>query len=67
MAAKNKLKTNRAAAKRFKISASGKVMHRRAGKSHLLLRKSKKRKRRLRKFAPLSEADMNNIRHLLKR
>ncbi len=66
MGAKNKLKTNRAAAKRFKITAGGKVIHRRSGKSHLLLRKSKKRKRHLRKFAALSTADMNNVRNLLK-
>lgn len=43
-----KLKTNKSARKRFKITKSGKVKSRRSGKSHLLTGKSTKRKRRLR-------------------
>lgn len=46
---KQKIKTNRSAAKRFKITATGKIMHRKSGKSHLLRKKSRKRKRHLKK------------------
>jgi large subunit ribosomal protein L35 len=45
--AKIKVKTNKGAAKRFKVTASGKVMRNRSGKSHLNVKKSRKRKRRL--------------------
>lgn len=40
-----KLKTHKATAKRFKITATGKVMHTKVGKSHLRRRKSKRNKR----------------------
>lgn len=43
-----KMKTRRAAAKRYKVSASGKIVVARGNKSHLLSRKSRKRKRHLR-------------------
>ncbi len=45
--AKNKMKTKKAAAKRFKITGSGRVMHRQTGLRHLLSKKSRRRKRRL--------------------
>lgn len=45
--AKNKMKTKRAAKKRFKITGSGKVMRRQTGQRHLLSKKSSRRKRRL--------------------
>lgn len=44
-----KVKTSRAAAKRFKISGSGKLIRNKAYKSHILTKKSTKRKRNLRK------------------
>lgn len=44
-----KLKTRKGARKRFKITARGKVLKRRAGKGHLLSHKNKKRKRFLRR------------------
>lgn len=44
-----KMKTHRGAAKRLKKTASGKLKRRRAYKSHILTKKSRKRKRRLRK------------------
>jgi large subunit ribosomal protein L35 len=44
-----KLKTRKAIAKRFKVTGSGKLMHRKGGKRHLLTNKSGKRKRQLRK------------------
>jgi large subunit ribosomal protein L35 len=45
--AKIKVKTHRGAAKRFNVTASGKVKRYRSGKSHLNVKKSRKRKRRL--------------------
>ena len=43
-----KIKTNRAAAKRFRVTASGKIKRNKGFKSHLLSSKGKKRKRQLR-------------------
>ena len=43
------VKTSRAAAKRFKVSGSGKLIRNKAYKSHILTKKSTKRKRNLRK------------------
>ena len=53
----NKMKTNRGAAKRLKVSASGKIIRYRAYASHLLSKKSRKRKRSLRKPDVVSPAD----------
>lgn len=47
MATKNK--TNRSLKKRFKITASGKLKHKKPGKRHLLAGRTSKRKRQLRK------------------
>ena len=44
-----KMKTNRAAAKRFKKTGTGKLVRNKAYKSHILTKKSQKRKRNLRK------------------
>ena len=44
-----KIKTNRAAAKRFKKTGTGKLVRNKAYKSHILTKKSTKRKRNLRK------------------
>ena len=44
-----KVKTSRAAAKRFRVSGSGKLIRNKAYKSHILTKKSTKRKRNLRK------------------
>ncbi len=46
--AKIKMKTNRSAAKRFRATGSGKIKRYRSGKSHLNVKKSSRRKRRLR-------------------
>lgn len=43
----SKLKTRSSAAKRFKVTATGKILHKKAGKRHNLGKKSKARKRRL--------------------
>ena len=49
-----KMKTNRAAAKRFKVTGTGKLKRMKANKSHILTKKSSKRKRDLR-TAPLTD------------
>jgi len=56
-----KMKTKRAAAKRFEITGSGKFRRRKAYKSHLLSDKTRKRKRNLRKKALISKADKNRV------
>lgn len=56
-----KLKTRRAAAKRFRRSGSGKIMRRKAFKNHLLEHKGADRRNRLSKAAVVSEADAPNV------
>ncbi|MBE9079498.1 50S ribosomal protein L35 [Romeria aff. gracilis LEGE 07310] len=56
-----KLKTRRAAAKRFRRSGSGKLMRRKAFKNHLLQHKGTDRKRRLSKATVVNEADVPNV------
>jgi large subunit ribosomal protein L35 len=51
-----KLKTHKGMKKRFKVSANGKVQHKRCGSSHLMSHKSGKRVRRLRKKSTLDVA-----------
>ena len=63
--AKIKLKTNRGAAKRFKFTANGKIKCAKAYASHILTKKTRKRKRKLRKGGYLSNADQANVRRLL--
>ncbi|MGA2954281.1 MAG: 50S ribosomal protein L35 [Thermodesulfobacteriota bacterium] len=60
-----KLKTNRGAAKRFKVTASGKVKHYKAYASHLLSGKTTKRKRNLRKSELVSEREVKNVKRLV--
>ncbi|HNS04386.1 MAG TPA: 50S ribosomal protein L35 [Candidatus Saccharicenans sp.] len=60
-----KLKTNRAAKKRFKITAKKKVLHKKANKSHILTKKSSKRIRQLGKKAELSPADLKKVKKML--
>lgn len=59
-----KLKTRKAAAKRFKSSGSGKIMRRKTFRSHLLEHKSPSRKRRLAGMATVDERDEANV-HLM--
>ena len=63
--AKNKIKTKRAAAKRFKVTGSGKIMRRKAYKGHLTAKKSPNRKRRLRKPAEVSQTVNKNVKRLI--
>ncbi|MCY4488283.1 MAG: 50S ribosomal protein L35 [Deltaproteobacteria bacterium] len=60
-----KIKTNRGAAKRFKVSKSGKIMRRRGFTSHILSTKSRKRKRRLRQAASVSGYETKSMRRLI--
>ena len=60
-----KIKTNRGAAKRFKLTGSGKVRRFKANKSHILTKKSAKRKRNLRRPALIDATDLRGIRRLL--
>ena len=60
-----KLKTNRAAAKRFKLTASGKIKRKKAYHSHILTKKSRKRKRNLRKSTLVAEADSSRVKRML--
>lgn len=55
------IKTRKAVAKRFKITATGKVLFRGAGRRHLLQGKSPKRRRSLRKASSLGPADVYRI------
>ena len=60
-----KLKTNRGAAKRFKITGTGKIRRFKANKSHILTKKDRKRKRRLRTSTLVAKADEKRARRLL--
>ena len=58
-----KLKTHKGVKKRFKVSATGKVSHKRCGSSHLMSHKSGKQVRRLRKKAQVKvNADAQRLR-----
>jgi len=60
-----KIKTNRAAAKRFRVTKRGKVKAKRAYLRHILTTKSQKKKRKMRKAKLLSGADLKQVRRLL--
>tara|TARA_Y100001934_G_scaffold281858_1_gene393111 strand:+ start:3097 stop:3312 length:216 start_codon:yes stop_codon:yes gene_type:complete len=55
------VKTRKAVAKRFKITASGKVKRNRPGKRHLLTSKNSKRRRRLGTSALVEDGDMDRV------
>lgn len=60
-----KMKTHRGAAKRFSLTKSGKVKRAKAYKSHILNKKTAKRKRNLRKGTYVSAAEEKNIKRLI--
>ena len=60
-----KMKSNRAAMKRFKKTGSGKIRRRKAYKSHILTKKSSKRKRNLRKGALVAPEDAPRVGRML--
>ncbi|MGI2904129.1 50S ribosomal protein L35 [Tolypothrix sp. VBCCA 56010] len=60
-----KLKTRKAAAKRFRVTATGKIMRRKAFKNHLLEHKTTSKKQKLSKMAVVDERDAENVRLML--
>jgi large subunit ribosomal protein L35 len=60
-----KMKTDRGAAARFKVTGTGKVLRRKANRSHLLEKKSSVRTRRLGRAAEVSKGDRRQVRRLL--
>ena len=60
-----KMKTKRAAAKRFKTTGTGKLMKMKAYKSHILNKKSTKRKRNLRKAAEVDATNAKMMKRML--
>lgn len=63
--AKIKLKTKRSAAKRLKVSGTGKAMRRKGWKSHLLTGKNSTRKRRLTGAVEITSDNAENVRRML--
>jgi large subunit ribosomal protein L35 len=62
-----KMKTHRGAAKRFKITGTGRILRRKAFRSHLLEKKSSKRTRRLGRLAEVTGGDRKHVERLLGR
>lgn len=60
-----KMKTNAGAKKRFALTGSGKIKRKHAYKSHILTKKSTKRKRNLRYFSVVDHADEKNVKLML--
>ncbi|HUK99336.1 MAG TPA: 50S ribosomal protein L35 [Nitrospirota bacterium] len=63
--AKMKLKTNRSASKRLKVTGTGKVMRRKGWKGHLLSGKNATRKRRLTGAKEVDKDNMKNVKRML--
>ena len=62
-----KTKTHRGAAKRFKVTGTGKVMRRRVGMNHILEKKPSHRTRRLKREVTLTGGDERQAKRLLGR
>jgi large subunit ribosomal protein L35 len=60
-----KMKTNPGAKKRFSLTGTGKIKRKHAYKSHILTKKSTKRKRNLTYFGQVDKADEKNVKLLL--
>ena len=60
-----KMKTSKSAAKRFKVTGTGKLKRAKAYKSHILTKKSTKRKRNLRQAAITDATNVKNIKKIL--
>ncbi|MCR4762980.1 MAG: 50S ribosomal protein L35 [Lachnospiraceae bacterium] len=60
-----KMKTSRAAAKRFKVTGTGKLMRNKAYKRHILTKKSTKRKRNMRQDIIVDETNRKNMKKIL--
>jgi large subunit ribosomal protein L35 len=62
---KKKLKTHRGAAKRFKVTATGKILRMHSGKRHLLGTKAPGRMRKLKKLTLVNKVDLASVRQML--
>jgi len=60
-----KLKTKKAAAKRFKVTGTGKFKHQKANKTHILTKKSPKRKMNLRKMGMVDKTNEAAVRQMM--
>jgi large subunit ribosomal protein L35 len=60
-----KIKSNRGARKRFRVTANGKIMRSHAYMNHILTKKTRKRKRKLAKSTEVSSANMTRVRRML--
>lgn len=60
-----KLKTNKSAAKRFKVSGTGKILRRHSHARHILTKKPRKRMRKLVDSALVSKSDVKRVKRML--
>ena len=60
-----KMKSNRAAGKRFRVTGSGQFKHKRAYRSHMMSNKTVKLKRHLREDAHVAKVDEGNVQAML--
>ena len=60
-----KMKTNPGAKKRFSLTGTGKIKRKHAFKSHILTKKSTKRKRNLTYFTTVNKTDLKNVKQML--
>lgn len=60
-----KMKSNRAAKKRFKVTASGKLKREKSHRSHILTKKSAKRKRKLRTATTVHSGDSKRVKNMI--
>jgi len=60
-----KMKTNAGAKKRFKLTGTGKIKRKHAFKSHILTKKSTKRKRNLTHMGLVDSTDISNVKKML--
>ncbi len=60
-----KMKTNRSAAKRFKVTGTGKLKRNKAYKQHILTKKTRKKKRNLRKAVITDSTNVKNMKKIL--
>ncbi len=60
-----KMKTNRGAAKRFKVTSSGKIVRNKAFASHILTKKSTKRKRGFRQSTVIDPSNVKSVKRMM--
>ncbi|MAM43216.1 MAG: 50S ribosomal protein L35 [Candidatus Neomarinimicrobiota bacterium] len=60
-----KMKTRRGAAKRFKLTASGRIKRNKANHRHMLIRRSKKVKRNMRHTGLVDSSNLKNVKRML--